>query len=110
MVNAIAADASPRETALIAAYFLVENSDRSDRQRLEALLETLHRKPSEAEREKLLHGNLIHPGQHPGKIEELRRVARQVARLVRGVPIGGRPEDPLTDRDVSVAWYITEQL
>jgi hypothetical protein len=110
MVNAVGADAAPRETALIAAYFLVEDSDRTDEQKLEALLEALQCNSDGTAREKLLHGNLNHPKQHPGKIEELRRVARQVARLVRGVPIGGPPENRLTDRDVSVTWYITEQL
>jgi hypothetical protein len=111
LTNAIGADATPRETALIVAYFLVETrQEQSEEQKLDALLELLHLNPQEAERQKLLYGNLNNPKQHPGKIEELRRVARQVARLVRGVPIGGSPAEQLTNNDLNVAWYITDQL
>jgi len=105
--SVVGGSATPRETALIAAYFLIEGPQgQTTEQNLEFLLDALHRNPHEADRQKLLYGSPGSPEQHPGKVEELRRAARQVARLVRGAPIGGSPAEELTNEQLDVAWYI----
>jgi hypothetical protein len=104
-------DASPRETALIVAYLLLEGPEEgTTEQKVEALLDSLHPDPDEADRQKLLHGNLNNPEIHPGKVEELRRVARQVARLLRGAKIGGSPPARLDPDDQKIGWYVTDRL
>jgi hypothetical protein len=75
-------DAAPRETALIAAYLLLEGPEEDTaEQKVETLLDLLHPDSAEADRPKLLHGNVCPHGRPIVKRIALADLLREFGRL-----------------------------
>lgn len=103
-------DDRPRETALIAAYLLLDGPEEEPiENKVEALLDALHPEPEKADRQKLLRGNPNNPENHPGEAEKLRRAARRFARLLRGAKTGGAPAEGMPPDDQKIVWYMQEE-